>query len=96
GVSIRDLDPAQAAQLGLNVSSGALVLQVVPGSPADQAGIPQNSVITRIDSSSVTDVKSLGTALQGHKPGQKVQVTWSTQSGSHNASVTLASNPTIP
>ncbi|MBO0687555.1 MAG: trypsin-like peptidase domain-containing protein, partial [Candidatus Dormibacteraeota bacterium] len=59
GVSIRDLDPTQAAQLGLNVSSGALVLQVVPGSPADQAGIQQNSVITRIDGSSVTDVKSL-------------------------------------
>jgi S1-C subfamily serine protease len=92
GVGIQDLDSQTAARLGLNITTGAVVTQVVPGAPADQAGIQQGSVITRINTSQVTDTASLGLALQAHKPGSQVQVTWVDQSGSHTATVTLGSH----
>jgi S1-C subfamily serine protease len=91
GVGVRDLDAQTATQLGLNVSSGALVTSVVPGSAADQAGIQQGSVITRIDGTQVTSSDSLGPPMQARKPGQQVQVTWTDQGGSHTQTVTLGS-----
>jgi S1-C subfamily serine protease len=90
GVSVRDLTPAIATQLGLNVSSGALVVTVVPGMPAESAGITRDSVITKLGGDSVTTSASLGTAIRAHKPGEKVSVTWVDQRGTHTASLTLS------
>jgi S1-C subfamily serine protease len=89
GVSAQTLDAATAAQLGLNVSSGALVRGVVPGSAADLAGITRNSVITSVGGSQVTSIDNLGTAIRAHKPGERVSVSWVTQSGPHTATLTL-------
>jgi len=38
GVSVRDLTPSLATRLGLSVSSGALVVSVVPGTPGRVGG----------------------------------------------------------
>jgi S1-C subfamily serine protease len=92
GVGVRNLDAQTAAQLGLNVNSGTLVTSVQSGSSADQAGIQPGSVITRIDSTQITTSDSLGPAIQAHKPGQRIQITWADQSGSHTATVTLGSH----
>ncbi|GAC1671716.1 MAG: trypsin-like peptidase domain-containing protein [Candidatus Dormibacteraceae bacterium] len=89
GVSAQTLDAATAAQLGLSVSSGALVRQVEAGSPADNAGIARNSVITAVGGSQVTTIDILGTAIRAHKPGEKVSISWVNQSGTHTASITL-------
>jgi len=89
GVSAMTLDPATAAQLGLNVTSGALVRSVVAGSPADGAGIARNSVITAVGGSQVTTIDNLGTAIRAHKPGEKVSISWVDQSGPHTATLTL-------
>jgi S1-C subfamily serine protease len=91
GVGVNDLTPTIASRL--NVSSGALVVQVAPGSPADKAGISQNSVITAIDGTSITSANSLGPAIQSHKPGQQARVSWVDQNGSHTATVTMTSRP---
>lgn len=93
GVSVEDLQPGMANQLGVNVTSGALVVQVVPGSAAAAAGIPRFGVITSIDGASITSADSLGQAIHQHKPGQQIQVVWVDGSGSHTATVTLTSGP---
>jgi len=90
GVSVQQLDAATAAQLGLNVSSGALVVGTQAGSPAASAGIGRNSVITNVGGSAVTSADSLGTAIRSHKPGDSVSVTFVNQNGSHTVTVTLA------
>ena len=90
GVSVQTLDSSTASRLGLNVSSGALVTTVQPGSPADNGGITRGSVITKVGGSSVTSSDSLGTAIRSHKPGESVSVTFVTSSGSHTVTVTLA------
>jgi S1-C subfamily serine protease len=91
GVGVNDVTPSVASRL--NVSSGALVVQVATGSPADKAGITQNSVITAIDGTSITSANSLGPAIQSHKPGQQARITWVDQNGTHTATVTMTSRP---
>jgi len=90
GVSVQTLDAAVASQLGLNVSSGALVVSVQSGSPAAGAGIARNSVITSVGGTSITSIDSLGTAIRAHKPGERVSVTWVNASGTHTATLTLS------
>jgi S1-C subfamily serine protease len=90
GVSVRDLTPSLATRLGLSVSSGALVVSVVPGTPAESAGIGPDSVITKLGGDSVTSSASLGTVIRTHRPGEKVSVTWVDQRGTHTGSITLA------
>ena len=49
GVSIQEVTPALAKSLGMKGEKGALVAQVVPGGPAEKAGIEQGDVITGFD-----------------------------------------------
>ncbi len=90
GVSVQDLSADITAQLGFNVSSGAYVRDVSPGSPAESGGITPGSVITSVGGTKVTSSATLGTAIQAHKPGEQISVTWVDQHGTHTATVTLA------
>jgi S1-C subfamily serine protease len=93
GVTVTDLTAAAASQLGLNVSSGALVTSVVAGGPAQQAGIGRDSVITAVNGTTIDSSSALGPAIQTHKPGDHIQVKWVDQSGSHTATLTLVPGP---
>jgi len=93
GVGVQDLTSETASRLGLNVTSGALVLTVRPGTPAESAGITQESVITAIDGQRVSSADALGTAILRHDPGEQIEVTWVDSSGSHTATVRLIAGP---
>jgi S1-C subfamily serine protease len=93
GVSVANLDSRTAARLGLNVSGGALVRGVEQGSPADKIGLAANAVITAIDGTAITSADDLSGPIQGHKPGDKIKVTWVDQSGTHTATATLIAGP---
>jgi S1-C subfamily serine protease len=95
GVQSRDLDAAAAARLGLATTGGALVLQVVPGTPAADAGITAGSAITRIDGHAIGSADDLGTVMHGTKPGQQVSVTWVNGGGTHSATVRLITGPAV-
>jgi S1-C subfamily serine protease len=96
GVQIRDLNPALAAQVGLDITSGPLVWVVQAGSPAEQAGMSRLSVITAIGGTSVDSSLTLGNALHAYKPGANVAVSWIDQNGaSHTKTLTLTTGPNI-
>ena len=95
GVGVQDLNPDTVARLGLNVTSGALVLTVRPGTPAESAGITQDSVITAIDGERVSSADALGTAIHRHDPGDQIEVTWVDGSGTHTATVRLITGPAV-
>jgi len=96
GVQIRDLNPAVAAQVGLNITSGPVVWAVQAGSPAEQAGMTRLSVITAIGGTSVDSSQTLGNALHAYKPGANVAVSWIDQNGaSHTKTLTLTTGPNI-
>jgi len=94
GVSAQTLTAADAARLGFNLSSGALIVGVQPGSAAEAGGITPGSVITSVGGTAVTSTTALGTAVKAHKPGEKVSVTFVNKTGTHTATISLgAINP---
>jgi S1-C subfamily serine protease len=95
GVGVRNLDAQTAAQLGLGVDSGALVVAVKPNAPASQAGITTGSVITAVNGHKVASADALGPLLYVHKPGERVQITWVNQSGTHTATTALTTGPAV-
>ncbi|MDE6025771.1 MAG: trypsin-like peptidase domain-containing protein [Lachnospiraceae bacterium] len=57
-----------------NIPAGVLVTKVTAGSPADRAGIKENSIITEFDGQSITDPNTLVDLLQYYRAGEKVEV----------------------
>ncbi len=74
GVSLETLTPQLRSQYNFVPSQGAVVLQVVSGSPADVAGLQQGDVITSFNGKAVTSADQLAQAVQGDKPGQSVKI----------------------
>ena len=74
GVAIQDVTPELAKSLGLKDSKGALVSQVVPGGPADKAGIEQGDVIVNFDGRTVGDSKDLPRIVASTPVGKTVTV----------------------
>ncbi|HEY8217236.1 MAG TPA: PDZ domain-containing protein [Acidimicrobiia bacterium] len=70
-------------------SGGARVAQVVPGSPAQSAGLEQSDVITKVDDTTVSDAQDLVTAIRAHESGDTVTITYERGGQSHTADVTL-------
>lgn len=95
GVEVRNLEAGEAARLGLNVDSGALVVGVVPGLPAARAGMKTPAVITAAGGRKVASADALGPIIYQYKPGQRISVTWVDRSGTHTATIELASGPAV-
>jgi putative serine protease PepD len=56
-------------------TNGAVIGQVEPGGPADQAGLRANEVVTRVDDRPVTNGNELVAAIRDHAPGDRVTLT---------------------
>lgn len=72
GVYIQDLTPALAKELGLKIKEGALITQVMPGSPADKAGLKEKDVIISYNGKPVRNASDLKNYVLLTKPGTKV------------------------
>jgi len=59
GVYIQEVTPEIAKQLGLKEAKGALVSDVIPGSPADKVGIKRGDVIIEFDGKKVETWRQL-------------------------------------
>jgi len=74
GVSTDDVTEVLAAQLGLPVDSGALVVDVAPGGPADRAGIVPGDVIVSIGGQNVASSVDIREIVAGLDPGDQAEV----------------------
>lgn len=76
GVSVRENDPAQAVELGLDIYHGVVILDIVSRGPAEKAGIRPMDVIVALDREEVQTVTRLLQLLRlQHKVGDIVAVT---------------------
>jgi serine protease Do len=75
GVLTTDLSPEDAGRFDLPVDSGALVAQVVPGSPAREAGVRKGDIITALGDARIVSYGDLLGALRDHVPGDRVTLT---------------------
>jgi serine protease Do len=74
GVSIQGITPELAKSLSLKENKGALVAQVVAGSPAEKAGIEQGDVIVEFGGKEVADSKDLPLIVATTPVGKDVTV----------------------
>ena len=74
GVNIQTLTPDIAESMGLANVTGALVSQVVEGSPAEKAGIKAGDVVTAVNGKPVKDAASLRNAIGLLGVGERVDV----------------------
>jgi putative serine protease PepD len=84
------------AYLGVSTTDatgGALVAEVGSGSPAAEAGLRSGDVVTAVDSTEIHDGNDLVAATAAHKPGDELTVEFRRGSETHEASVTLGTQP---
>jgi serine protease Do len=75
GLSTVTLTPGIQRQLGLDLSKGAVVAAVTPGSGAEIAGLQQGDVITKIAGKDMASAEDVTAAVADHKPGDKIDIT---------------------
>jgi serine protease Do len=72
GVSIQSITPELAKALNLAERQGALVAEVMPGSPAARAGIRQGDVIVSFNGTTVKDSRDLPSVVAKTPVGEQV------------------------
>jgi S1-C subfamily serine protease len=108
GVTSESLYPQLADHLGIGVDSGALVTDVVSGSPADKAGLKGSTgettfqlqhvktggdVIAAVDGKTVHASNELSELIAAHKPGDVVTLTVIRGGARDDVKVTLGARP---
>jgi putative serine protease PepD len=76
---------------GEGSGTGAEISEVLPDTPADQAGLEEGDVITQLDDLRVTDGIALIVAIRSHQPGEDVDLLLTRGDEELTLSVTLGS-----
>jgi S1-C subfamily serine protease len=73
GISMSDINDEVRAEVGLSTDiQGVLVVEVVSGSAAAQAGVARMDVITAIDGTKIESGTHLQEIVSGHEVGDKI------------------------
>ena len=72
GVGIQGVTEELAQYFGLNKAEGAVISNVVPGSPADNAGLRRGDVIQEFDGKPINNPEELVAAIEKTPIGKKV------------------------
>jgi serine protease Do len=89
GMSFRALTPDMVESLGLTAgTTGVVLLQIEPDSPAEKAGLIQGDVILEVAREAVTDANSFRDLVAKHgQPGTSFLVRYVRGSGSPDISI---------
>ncbi|WP_199740430.1 trypsin-like peptidase domain-containing protein [Saccharopolyspora rhizosphaerae] len=90
---LKETGSANQTTLGVMITNGpqvgALVREVTPGGPAEQAGLKPGEVITKVDDRAILDADALVAAVRSHNPGDRVKITIGGPGGERTVDVTL-------
>ena len=93
GVQMFTVTPSVAEGLGIKATSGALIAEVTPGSGAEVAGLQNGDVIAAIDGKEVKAAEDVTSAVNAHKPGDQIKVTFRRGDETKDADVKLGERP---
>ncbi|MGB3916240.1 MAG: PDZ domain-containing protein, partial [Thiothrix litoralis] len=72
---VQDMDAAMARDFGMKNNAGAIINQVIAGSPAEKAGIQTGDVITRLNSKNVGNAVDVKNMIGDLRVGAEVHMT---------------------
>lgn len=75
GVAVQELTPELSESFGIRNEEGALVANVVPGSPADKAGIQAGDIIVAFQGQKIENVKDLPHTIGETPIGTTAEIT---------------------
>ncbi len=76
GVTIGPVSEEEAAKAGLDKNEGARVVQVVVGSPADDAGIEVGDIIVGFNNKKVEEFQDLPAMVSSYGVGSEAEISW--------------------
>ena len=74
GIHAQTVDPVMAKGLGLSQDWGAIVADVVPGGPADRAGLQRGDIVLSLDGSPIENGRQLLVRIYNKPAGEKVRL----------------------
>ena len=93
GVSLVTVTPAIARSYDLATEEGAMIYQVVAGTPADIAGLRAKDVIIALDGDKVTTADDVVLAIRAHEIGDRIEITYLRGHKEITTSATLVERP---
>jgi serine protease Do len=94
GIALSELTPDLAQAFGMPAGSkGALIQQVVPKTPAEQAGLEPGDVITSIDGKPIESSAALTRAVALVPPGKSLKLGLVRKGSAKSVSLTVAQRP---
>jgi putative serine protease PepD len=85
GVTVSDVS-------GNSLNQGGALQSIESGGAGDKAGLKKGDVITKVDDEVVDGSESLVATIRGHRPGDKVTITYLRGSKSHTTTADLGSD----
>jgi putative serine protease PepD len=76
-----------------NDAAAARITEVRPDTPAAHAGLHAGDVITAVDGKRISSADELRAAINRHRPGDKVSLTYRRSGNNHTVEVTLTNRP---
>ena len=93
GVGLYTVDQYAIMNYDLAVDKGALITEVVAGSPADEAGLEAGDVITGFEGEEITSADDLIQAIHSHEIGQEVEINFWRGESQNTTQATLVERP---
>jgi serine protease Do len=72
GLSVDEITPETARRYGLSDEDGVLVMQVEPGSPADEAGMKRGDIIKEVNRKKVKTIAQFQKSIEKRKSGESI------------------------
>jgi S1-C subfamily serine protease len=95
GVQVGTIEYDVGSQYGLENDNGALVSEVMPGSPADEAGLQAYDVILEVGRKAVGNANELVRTVSRMKPGDETSLVIMRDKKELRLSVTLVEQPAV-
>ena len=96
GVVLQAMSPELAAQLGANDQRGAIVVDLVAGSPAETAGLQPGDIIRKIGGRPIIGLNDVRARVAELSVGAKTEIVFERQGRQIIASATIAEAPQTP
>jgi len=94
GVALSTVDPSLAIAESLSVDKGALIVELVAGSPADVAGLRVGDVIIGFGENEINNVTDLVQAIRSSQVGQNIEIVFVRGEDTGTTTARLVERPT--